>query len=64
MPIECVKMVYNAFGWVEAKFGLTDLDELCKVVYDEKITWDRLKKQSKLPDFVCTPFDHSKSHRE
>ena len=47
VPIECVRMVYNAFEWAERKFGRTDFKELCKVVYDKKITWDKLKKDGK-----------------
>ena len=45
VSIDCVKMVYKAFGWAEAKFGPEDFKELCKVVEEkgEKITWEKLK---------------------
>ena len=43
VSIDCVKMVYKAFGWAEARFGLDDFKELCKVVYDKNITWEKLK---------------------
>ncbi len=43
VSIDCVKMVYKAFGWAEAKFGSEDFKELCKVVYDKNIAWEKLK---------------------
>ena len=43
VSIDCVKMVYKAFGWAEAKFCPYNFKELCKVVYDKNITWEKLK---------------------